>query len=107
MCVAVDTGAEAVDDGSGGGVVHDLSAVVEVVKVVTTIKAPKTKDVVQDQVLWRNRESQSIHTHTQTRRWTHIHTPRQLSSSLTRCSSAVFLAVVLLDSLEAWRQSLC
>lgn len=49
--VAVITGAEAVNNGSGGSVVDNLHAVVEVVQVVTTIKTPKTKHVVQNQVL--------------------------------------------------------
>lgn len=45
------TGAQAVDDGGGGGVVDDVGAVVEVVQVVPTIEAPEAEDVVQDQVL--------------------------------------------------------
>lgn len=53
MCVAVVTGAEAVDDGGGGGVVDDLGAVVEVVQVVATIEASETEHMIQNQVLQR------------------------------------------------------
>lgn len=53
-------------DGGGGSVVHDLGAVVEVVQVVTTIEAPKTKDVVQDQVLERQRRTVNAGTDGQT-----------------------------------------
>lgn len=55
-------------DGGGGSVVHDLGAVVEVVQVVTTIEAPKTKDVVQDQVLERERRTVNAGTDGQTGR---------------------------------------
>jgi len=60
VCVAVVTGAEAVDDGSGGGVVDDLSAVVEVVQVVPTIEASKTKHVIQNQVLQREETDREV-----------------------------------------------
>lgn len=49
--VAMPTGAQAVDDGGGCGVVDDVGAVVEVVQVVPTIEAPEAEDMVQDQVL--------------------------------------------------------
>lgn len=51
LYVAVVTGAETVDDGGGGSVEDDVSSIVEVVKVVTTIKSPETKHMIQNQVL--------------------------------------------------------
>lgn len=57
-------------NGGGGSVVHDLGAVVEVVQVVTTIEAPKTKDVVQDQVLEREKRTVNAGTDGQTGRRT-------------------------------------
>lgn len=65
-------------DGGGGSVVHDLGAVVEVVQVVTTIEAPKTKDVVQDQVLEREEadgECRDRRTDGQTDGQTHLDQP--------------------------------
>lgn len=45
------TSTEAVHDGSGGSVVDDVSTIVQVVKVATTIESPETKDVIQNQIL--------------------------------------------------------
>lgn len=89
-------------DGGGGSVVHDLGAVVEVVQVVTTIEAPKTKDVVQDQVLERERRTVNAGTDGQTgdRR---TDSPRPAASSWTRCFSGVSRAAAPLGSLAAWR----
>lgn len=50
------TGGETVDYGSGGGVVDDVRAVIEVVQVVPTVKAPETKDMIQNQVLQETEE---------------------------------------------------
>lgn len=44
--VAVITVAETVHDAGGGSVVDDVGAIVEVVQVVTTIEAPKTKHMI-------------------------------------------------------------
>lgn len=69
------TGAEAVDYGGGGSVIDDLGSVVEVVQVVTTIKAPKTKNMIQNQVLQRQERQMSRWTdsQTETERQTHLH----------------------------------
>lgn len=88
-------------DGGGGSVVHDLGAVVEVVQVVTTIEAPKTKDVVQDQVLERERRTVNAGTDGPTDGRTD--SPRPAASSWTRCFSGVSRAAAPLGSLAAWR----
>lgn len=106
MCVAVVTSAETMDDGSGGGMVDDVGAVVEVVKVVTTIEATKTKHVIQNQVLQTERgrrgttdEEEDGQTGRGTGRRTDI--PPPASSSWRRCSSGVSPAAVQLGSPEA------
>lgn len=91
-------------DGGGGSVVHDLGAVVEVVQVVTTIEAPKTKDVVQDQVLERE-EADGERRDRRTDGPTDGRTdsPPPAASSWTRCFSGVSRAAAPLGSLAAWR----
>ncbi|KAF3841782.1 hypothetical protein F7725_023733 [Dissostichus mawsoni] len=55
------TGAEAVHDGGGGRVINDVCAVVQVVKVITTIESSKTKHVLQNQVLQQSSIAISKH----------------------------------------------
>lgn len=105
-CVAAVTVAETVDNGSGGSVEDDVCAVVEVVQVVTTIEAPKTEHVIQNQVLQTEETEETgkqEDRQTERERETGSETgiPRPVSSSWRRCSSGVSLGEVLLDSLEA------
>lgn len=95
-------------DGGGGSVVYDLGAVVEVVQVVAAIEAPKTKHVVQNQVLEREEaddECRDRRTHGPTDGRTD--SPRPASSSWTRCFSGASRAAAPLGSLAAWRIDQC
>lgn len=104
------TSTEAVHDGSGGSVVDDVSTVVEVVKVATTIESPETKDVIQNQILGGGGGRGGQRTDGETGRQVagrqadrdrRADVPPLASSSWRRCSSGASLAAVLLDSQEA------
>ena len=51
--VCVCTCGETVHQGSSGRMVDNVRSIIEVVKVVTTIKTPEAKHMVQHQVLTR------------------------------------------------------
>lgn len=52
---------EILNDGSSGRMEDDICSIIEVVKVITTIKAPVTKHVIQRQLL----QTHTSHLHTE------------------------------------------
>ncbi len=102
------TSREVLNNSSGGRVEDDVCSIIEVVKVVSTIKAPVAKHVIQRQFLQTHTD---INTHTLTvmRTILTLHElmtdwPPRSSSSLWCCSSPVCQVTVRLDSLEACRK---